>query len=213
MTGFILPMKIHKIPLLPAWVKVKWKPNSPGAKTLFIKKNHTTKSRPLEIIFVDVGQGDGAVLITPERDESEAIFVIDAGKFDHMNEFLHARFNTYNSEFQFTAAIITHPDEDHYGGFKRIFQSRKIGFDTVYQSGLVERPTGKKYSRLGGLTTDPATGISYIQKLATTRADIEESFSDESTFGKTRFPPVMAAALKNNKIGNFAMLSTRTWQA
>ena len=201
------------------WLRVNWKPNSPDAKILYVKKDHTTAVRPLEIIFVDVGQGDGAVLITPERGADEAIFVIDAGKHSHMNEFLRERFKTYKNDFQFKGAIITHPDEDHYGGFLDIFKSPSIGFDKVYQSGLVERPLGSKYEKLGGLKTDAATGIEYLQTLATSRADIEASFSDESVFGRTKFPPVMHAALNNAKIKDFEMLSTghgkiedgRTW--
>ncbi len=190
------------------WLKVNWKPNSPQAKTLYVKKDHIADTRPLEIIFVDVGQGDGAVLITPERGSDEAIFVIDAGKHAHMNEFLRSRFKTYKNSFQFEGAIITHPDQDHYGGFLDIFRSPKVGFNKIYQSGLVERPIGKDYEKLGGVTTDASTGVSYIQKLATNRAHIEEDFSDDSIFGRTKFPPVMHAALNNPKIVDFEMLST-----
>jgi len=190
------------------FVKVTWKPNSPEPETVYIKEDHKADTRPLEIIFVDVGQGDGAVLITPERDAGEAVLVIDAGKYNHMHEFLRSRFRTVKADFQFHAAIITHPDEDHYGGFKPIFHSRMIGFDKVYQSGLVERPLGSEYAKLGGLETDAATGITYIKKLATTRADIEADFADDTIFGQTRFPPVMFAALNNAKVKDFAMLST-----
>ncbi|NNE23382.1 MAG: hypothetical protein HKN11_12315, partial [Rhizobiales bacterium] len=189
------------------WVKIIWKPNSDNPETAYLKEAHKADSRPLEIIFVDVGQGDGAVMITPEPDDSEAVLVIDAGKHDHMLEFLHARFHTVRDDFQFTAAVITHPDEDHYGGFRDIFEAPRIGFDTVYQSGLVERPAGDKFAKLGGLTTDPATGILYIQTLATKRDDIEADFSDDTVFGQTRFPPVMFAALNNAKVKDFAMLS------
>lgn len=50
--------------------RVRWAPSSPDARTLFIPKSHTVETRPLEIIFVDVGQGDGAVLITAFRTET-----------------------------------------------------------------------------------------------------------------------------------------------
>jgi len=100
------------------WLRIIWGPNSKNPETVFIPKDHTTDKRPLEIIFLDVGQGDGAVLITPERDDSEAIFVIDAGISDIMQEFLSKRFKPYKNDIKFHAAIITHPDEDHYGGFE-----------------------------------------------------------------------------------------------
>lgn len=49
------------------WLRVIWGRSGPNPRTVFIPENHTTDTRPLEIIFLDVGQGDGAVLITPER--------------------------------------------------------------------------------------------------------------------------------------------------
>ena len=49
------------------WLKVVWARNSPEhRRELYIPEEHTVETRPLEIVFVDVGQGDGAVLITPE---------------------------------------------------------------------------------------------------------------------------------------------------
>ena len=60
------------------WLELEWGPNSEAPEILYIPKNHTTNTRPLEIVFVGVGPGDGAVLIIPERDEKEAIIVIDA---------------------------------------------------------------------------------------------------------------------------------------
>ena len=100
------------------WLKVNWGPTSDNPKTVFIREEHTTDTRPLEIVFIDVGQGDGAVLITPEKDDGEAIIVIDAGENEKMHEFLQKRFKPYNSDVQFHAAIITHSDSDHYAGFE-----------------------------------------------------------------------------------------------
>ena len=71
-----------------------------------------------------------------------------------MGEFLDQRFSAYRKGFKFHAAVITHPDEDHYFGFKAIFDSGKIKFDNVYHSGLVERRTGESFDKLGGLTRD-----------------------------------------------------------
>ena len=117
------------------WLRVNWAPNGPKPETLFIPKAHTNETRPLEMVFLDVGQGDGAVLITPERDDSEAVIVIDAGISEHMHDFLSKRFKPYNDDFRFHAAIITHPDEDHYGGFESIFSTPGFGFDVVYHNG------------------------------------------------------------------------------
>ncbi|MCP4007426.1 MAG: hypothetical protein GY725_24860 [bacterium] len=189
------------------FLRVSWAPNSPDARTVFIHKADTIETRPLEIIFVDVGQGDGAVLITPERGENERIIVIDAGEKDNMLRFLNARFKAYRG-FDFEAAVITHPDSDHYRGFEAIFEDSDIGFAHIYQSGLVERAVSGKFEKVGGLHADSVTGIEYARDLAVDREAIEQHFSDDTNFGRFEFPPVMHAALQNPKIMNFGMLST-----
>ena len=44
--------------------EIEWAPRSDDPTSYFIRKDETTEDRPLEIVFVDVGQGDGAVLIS-----------------------------------------------------------------------------------------------------------------------------------------------------
>ena len=201
------------------WLRIIWGPKSAEPETLYIKKDHTTGTRPLEIIFLDVGQGDGAVLITPERDDTEAIFVIDAGISENMHEFLSKRFKAYSENVHFHAAVITHPDEDHYGGFGSIFGSPAFGFDVVYHSGIVERPVSGTFEKVGGLKEDPNEGRSYVEDLAVGRAEIEQVFGAGVDIKSFEFPKVMRLALENPNIRDFAMLSTahgtkeddRTW--
>ncbi len=191
------------------YLAVKWAPKSADAQTLYIKEEQTTDKRPLEIIFLDVAQGDGAVLITPEIGADERIMVIDAGEGDHMQRFLHGRFKAYRG-FQFDAAIITHPDMDHYLGFKSLFEDTNVGFNTIYQNGIVERPVSGQFQKVGGLVPDPITNVKYITDLATSKSDIELHFSDKNKLGKFVFPWVMHHALNNPKIKEFKMLSTDT---
>jgi len=185
------------------WLPVKWG----RKKDWYIKEEHTIDKRPLEIIFVDVGQGDGAVLITPETAQEERIMIIDAGEGGNMFAFLNGRFKAYRG-FDFEAAIITHPDMDHYLGFEDIFADHDIGFKTIYHSGLVERPVSGYFEKLGGVTIDPATGDKYLEDLATSTADIEDIFGDSSVIGRFVFPRVMNKAVSNPKITDFKMLST-----
>jgi len=201
------------------WLRIIWGPNSPEPETLYIDKDHTTDTRPLEIIFLDVGQGDGAVLITPERDDTEAVFVIDAGISENMHEFLSKRFKAYSENVHFHAAVITHPDEDHYGGFGSIFGSPAFGFDVVYHSGIVERPVSGTFEKVGGLKEDQNEGRSYVEDLAVGTAEIEQAFGAGVDIGDFEFPKVMRLALENPNVQDFAMLSTdhgtkeddRTW--
>ena len=192
------------------WLRVLWAPNDPVKREeLFIRESDTSPTRPLEIVFVDVGQGDGAVLITPERDRSERVVVIDAGERQNMGQFLNERFRAYDTGFGFHAAVITHPDRDHYMGFKQVFESDRIGFDVVYHSGLVERPVAGTWEKLGGRTdSDLVTGRRYITALARDDASVRDAFGDADAIGAYAFAQVMHAAATNPRIGAFAMLST-----
>ena len=190
------------------WLRIIWAPKSPDKrKTLYIKKSHTAETRPLEIIFLDVGQGDGAVLISPERGARERISIIDAGVGDNMERFINGRFKAYRG-FRFDSAILTHPDKDHYKGFLNIFSNKKIGFKTVYHNGLVERPVSGTFEKIGGLRKDRSSGINYVRELAQTKSDINDIFSNSSTFGDFEFPYIMNAALRNPNVGGIKMLST-----
>lgn len=201
------------------WLRIIWGPTSDSPETVFIPKEHTTDTRPLEIIFLDVGQGDGAVLITPEHGDGEAVIVIDAGARENMHAFLSRRFRAYKARFQFHAAIITHPDKDHYGGFEPIFAVPNFGFDVVYHNGLVERPVSGTFEKLGGLVRDDAAGRSYVTDLAIGAAEIAQHFGSGVDLGAFEFPQVMRNALDNPNIHGFRMLSTehgskesgRTW--
>jgi beta-lactamase superfamily II metal-dependent hydrolase len=172
-----------------------------------VKEAHTSDERPLEIIFLDVGQGDGSVLITPERGADEKIMIIDAGEGENMHNFLNTRFKAYRG-FDFDSAIITHPDEDHYLGFKSIFSDHNVGFKTIYQNGLVERPVSGTFEKLGGLTEDPLTKTKYMTDLVADNDHMERLFTDPIHFGTFKFPPVMHAAIQNPKIRDFKMLSS-----
>ena len=189
----------------PEWRHVVWSPNNPDKrKQLKIRRSHTTDSRPLEIIFVDVGQGDGAVLITPERNANERIMVIDAGEGPEMGEFLDKRFGAYRRQSRFHAAVITHPDADHYLGFEPIFASGTVKFDKVYHSGLVERPVAGTWEKLGGLTPDG--NASFLEQLVETDAELRQLFQPPP--GRKEYPRTIRAALDTQAVTEFAMLST-----
>ncbi|MEM9501766.1 MAG: hypothetical protein AAF941_07960 [Pseudomonadota bacterium] len=193
------------------WTHVVWCKFAPEKRCdLQIRTEHVRVGRPLEIIFVDVGQGDGCVLITPERDERERIVVIDAGKTEDMGNFLEGRFNAYTDGFEFHAAVITHPDLDHYFGFKRIFDNDQITFDRVYHSGLVERPVSGSWAKLGGKRRRAGDRHEYLEDLCDSDAKFRALFADESTFGRKRYPATVEGALKSGRVGAFEMLAKDT---
>ena len=122
----------------------------------WVRRDQFEARRVLEINFVDIGQGDGTHIVTPE----DEVILIDAGKTDNMARFLSWRYNlrrrkvagvdgvTQQTEgakgpFQISKAVLSHPDLDHYYGFKSLFENPKISFAKVYHNGIVERPISK----------------------------------------------------------------------
>lgn len=105
----------------------------------WVKVSEIRKERVLEVNFVDIGQGDGCHVVTPDDQH----IIIDAGRGDNMFRYLTWRYNLSRKSkpihFPFTA-IISHSDSDHYQGFGNIFSSGKIVFDKIYHNCLVERP-------------------------------------------------------------------------
>ncbi|MET3493171.1 ComEC/Rec2 family competence protein [Variovorax boronicumulans] len=190
------------------WLQIDWAARSPTKRrTLYIREEDTVVRRPLEIIFLDVGQGDGAVLISPETGSQERIVVIDAGEGGNMRAFLAARFQTYRG-FDFAAAVMTHPDQDHYYGFKDVFADPGIGFGTVYHNGLVERPVAGTWEKLGGKPVKKAgSSLAYIGDLAVDHAAVKKIFANAGS--NFLFPQVMKAALANPKIHDIRMLSVQ----
>ena len=122
----------------------------------YVLEKDILPDRILEVNFIDVGQGDGCHLVTPD----DRHFIIDAGAGDNMYRFLKWRFNLKKSKHApppFTA-VVSHSDTDHYRGFGKVFSATKgfaqqLKFDKIYHNGLVEI-SGKTLDSLGKLTGD-----------------------------------------------------------
>ncbi len=108
-------------------------------KTGWIDISGFQKERILEVNFVDIGQGDGCHIVTPNDEH----ILVDAGEYDNMNRYLTWRFNLYNRKeplpFPFQV-VISHSDKDHYRGFEYIFKNDNIPIGIIYHNGIVERP-------------------------------------------------------------------------
>lgn len=137
----------------------------------YLKEADIQSERILEVNFVDVGQGDGCHIVTPD----DKHIIIDAGSDDNMYRFLKWRFNLQNSKIApppFTA-IASHSDSDHYRGFGKIFSvtkgaTQQFSFNKIYHNGLVE-VTGIGVDSLGNIITK--NGQDYITDLCDTDLD------------------------------------------
>lgn len=119
----------------------------------WVDKKAFSDKRLLEVNFIDIGQGDGCHIVTPD----DQVILIDAGVGDNMIRFLSWRYNLRSMKvigvdgvtadtdkarapFKIDHVVISHPDKDHYYGFKPIFDEPKLAPQIIYHNGLVERP-------------------------------------------------------------------------
>ena len=123
--------------------------------------------------FVDVQQGDGAVIETPKG----KIVLIDGGDNVMFARYLATRFRRTkeNRPKKIDCVVVTHGDADHFAGLTEIHKSEEFGDyrslfihpERVYHNGIVKRPSkdenGKSVPdvKLLGATkvvADPETG-------------------------------------------------------
>lgn len=148
--------------------------------TGYLKERDFQAERILEVNFVDVGQGDGCHIATPD----DKHFIIDAGQGDNMYRFLKWRFNLAKANTApppFTV-IVSHPDSDHYKGFGKIFDKTKdamqqFSINRIYHNGLVEM-SGDGPQALGKIVKD--NGRSYVTGLC----DDDAAYKKRAASGK-----------------------------
>ncbi|HEX9952807.1 MAG TPA: MBL fold metallo-hydrolase [Rubricoccaceae bacterium] len=159
--------------------------------------------RLLEVYFVDVGQGDGAFIITPD----DRRIVVDAGEVDNLFRFLSWRFalrRDLERVVDIDAVVITHPDQDHYGGFDQFFQSRQFRIGSVYHNGIVERDGP---DRLG--PTVPFDGRTCLSDLVVDRPALDARLALPGWAGRLRYPNLLKRAAERSEAPDIRMLSAR----
>ena len=134
----------------------------------YILESEMQPNRILEVNFIDVGQGDGCHIVTPD----DKHFLIDAGDSDNMYRFLKWRFNLNKDKPKsppFTV-VISHSDSDHYQGFGQLFKERdnaKFIIKKIYHNGMVEE-SGSGPGMLGTIVEHD--GCKYVTDLCDTNA-------------------------------------------
>lgn len=164
----------------------------------WMHKDTFQKDRLLEVTFVDIGQGDGCLLVTPD----DKHMVIDAGQGDNMARFLNWRYGGFDRPWQFESAVISHPDSDHYGGFDEIFDEPNVSFETLYHNGIVER---KGKNSLGPKTTSGSPR--YLTEVIATKQDLKKLLSVASRWKGKQYPTMLNKGLEDKKFSQFKALS------
>ena len=93
--------------------------------TLFV---YSEQDQKLEIVFLDVGQGDAIFITTPNGRQ----ILVDTGAQNNLGQKLAQHMSV--SDRSLDMVIMTHPDLDHVGGILSLIDRYKI--DAVVHSGL-----------------------------------------------------------------------------
>ncbi|HSW04912.1 hypothetical protein, partial [Aquabacterium sp.] len=188
----------------PDLLKVSWGKDKTGNPVHFwVRRQDTQAERLLELVFVDVGQGDGCLLVVPLADGSERLMLVDAGEGDNMLRFLLWRFGKFRNDFHFHAAVITHPDQDHYLGFQKLFELPTVHVDNVYHNGIGERQGADPLGPLDAARR-------HLVDLVASHADAQALYGGAIDQGGKRYARLMRTALQSGRVGNVQMLSTAT---
>lgn len=169
-------------------------------KNGWMRKEDTQEQRLLEVNFVDIGQGDGCFIVTPE----DQFILVDAGQEDNMFRFLRWRFNMRGNPDRpvpIQHAVISHPDSDHYYGFDELFGDALFRFETVFHNGIVER--------VGDQSLGPKQEVGendYITDVIDDRALLETIIGDPAKVGRKWYPNLLKDAATLGRVGDIRML-------
>jgi len=122
----------------------------------------------LKVRFVDVGQGDAAIIESPEG----KLVLLDGGEGDHLRRYISAawahvlRFGPLECE----AIVVTHGDADHFAGLTKLLEATRgygrpmVDVHRIYHSGLVKAPTNVGNANIFG-KSKKKNGRRYVVEL------------------------------------------------
>ncbi|HFD33280.1 MAG TPA: MBL fold metallo-hydrolase [Gammaproteobacteria bacterium] len=99
-----------------------------------IKEPELTKDRSLEMYFLDVGQGDAAFVVTPNKTK----ILVDGGVKDRALGFLIWKYqlDKPNSNLTIDHLFLSHADEDHVSGLVPLLNHPKITVINIWHNGI-----------------------------------------------------------------------------
>jgi beta-lactamase superfamily II metal-dependent hydrolase len=159
-------------PLSGATVKVRYR----GRTGTLPKEALGTRGR-LEVYFLDVGQGDATLIVTPGRKK----ILIDGGKgvaAGRTGEAEQAltwkyRLDEVNTPVEIDLVVLTHADEDHIGGLINLVKNPSIVVKKVVHSGIATYDRPKTDDQLGVVKS--LAGKKYLTTCHKTLADLDRT--------------------------------------
>ncbi len=118
-------------------------------KSGWVKKNDVRDTPVFKVFFVDVGQGDGAIIESPE-----GIILLDGGPSSKYYRFLLRRYRHIlkkDGKLNIKAIIMSHPDWDHFNGLTSVISDERFHIGHIYHNGIIRyttKPSGRN-TKLG----------------------------------------------------------------
>lgn len=156
------------------WIEVETAGRGPGG---WVHLDDVRNTPCLKVFFVDVGQGDGAIVESPNGN-----LLIDGGPSKGFHSFLRYLYGptiVVGKKIHFDAVVMSHPDIDHYRGLTRVLKDSDFSFGTVYHNGIIRcqssKPAGKPFDlgrlkeNVGGRTvlTETVSTLNQAEQLIT----------------------------------------------
>lgn len=104
-------------------------------KSGWVHKDDVRDTPVLKTFFVDVGQGDGAIVESPE-----GVMLVDGGPNSNFYKFLKYRYRRFLSsgqQVEIKALVMSHPDYDHYNGLTAILKDSRFTIGHIYHNGII----------------------------------------------------------------------------
>lgn len=153
-----------------ARIEIAWA-DKPGGQTQkrYLSKNVVfTDTPPLKVRFIDVGQGDGAIVESP----SGKLLLIDGGQERHL---LHYVSRAFPKPTPFAGIVVTHGDADHFAGVTTLVNDAgRVTAEHVWHNGLAKRPSAVGETAMFGATTT-SQGALYCTDLVDDLATVPDA--------------------------------------
>ncbi len=188
------------------WLNVTTHSEGPGG---WVHQDDVRDNPGLKVFFVDVGQGDGAIIESPQ-----GLVLIDGGPAQHLYRFMKHRYRpliAQDGKVKIKAMVVSHPDQDHYEAFIAVLNDPAFEVDTIYHNGIIRYseknlPAHADFD-LGKLKTTTVDGqvehvlVETIDTLNDVKALIDSGHLLTATGNPTTFQKFWAAALNAKAAG------------
>ncbi|MGI9650903.1 ComEC/Rec2 family competence protein [Chryseobacterium sp. RLHN22] len=191
-----------------------WQQISAFSQESWIRNTDIGENPALKCFYVDVGQGDGA-LLEVGNDQDGLKIIIDGGPNDNLSRYLsnwqYKYYFKYNKKVHIDYIFVSHFDKDHYQGLIDIINDDHYTIGTIYHNGIAKfnkekenYPKDKYNSALGEITGegDARYLVTSFDNVIDFRALKETGMQDLMQ----KFLSSVNNAFASGRLGNFTRL-------